>query len=73
MDIRKLVVEMALANLGWGHTKIRDALRTGLKIEIGRTTVADILAEAGIVVFTYGLLARPATSGWSSSTRRLAL
>jgi transposase len=47
-DIRKLVVEMALANLGWGHTKIRDALRTGLKIEIGRTTVADILAEEGI-------------------------
>ncbi|HEY5282902.1 MAG TPA: helix-turn-helix domain-containing protein, partial [Polyangia bacterium] len=47
-DIRKLVVEMALANLGWGYTKIRDALRTGLKIEIGRTTVADILAEAGI-------------------------
>ena len=47
-DIRKLVVEMALANLGWGYTKIRDALRTGLKIEIGRTTVADILAEEGI-------------------------
>ena len=47
-DIRKLVVEMALANLGWGYTKIRDALRTGLKIEIGRTTVANILLEEGI-------------------------
>src|SRR5450759_2418319 len=47
-DIRKLGVDMALANLGWGYTKIRDALRTGLKIEIGRTTVANILAEAGI-------------------------
>jgi hypothetical protein len=47
-DIRKLVVEMALANLGWGYTKIRDALRTGLKIEIGRTTVANILAAEGI-------------------------
>jgi transposase len=47
-DIRKLVVDMALANPGWGYTKIRDALRTGLKIEIGRTTVADILAEEGI-------------------------
>jgi hypothetical protein len=47
-DIRKLVIDMALANLGWGYTKIRDALRTGLKIEIGRTTVADILAEEGI-------------------------
>jgi hypothetical protein len=40
---------MALENLGWGYTKIRDALRTGLKVEIGRTTVADILAEEGIV------------------------
>ena len=47
-DIRKLVVDMALANLGWGYTKIRDALRTGLKIEIGRTTVANILLEEGI-------------------------
>jgi hypothetical protein len=46
-DIRKLVLEMALANLGWGYTKIRDALRTGLKIEIGRTTVANILAAEG--------------------------
>ena len=47
-DIRKLVVEMALANLNWGYTKIRDALRTGLKVEIGRTTVANILAAEGI-------------------------
>jgi putative transposase len=47
-NIRQLVIEMAQANLGWGYTKIRDALRTGLKIEIGRTTVANILAEAGI-------------------------
>jgi putative transposase len=47
-DVRKLVVEMAMANPGWGYTKIRDALRTGLAIEIGRTTVASILAEAGI-------------------------
>jgi transposase len=47
-DVRKLVVEMAMANPGWGYTKIRDALRTGLAIEIGRTTVAEILAAAGI-------------------------
>ena len=47
-NIRKLVIEMALANEDWGYTKLRDALRTGLKIEIGRTTVANILAEAGI-------------------------
>ena len=47
-DIRKLVVDIAKANLAWGYTKIRDALRTGLKVEIGRTTVATILAEAGL-------------------------
>jgi hypothetical protein len=47
-DVRKLVVEMAMANPGWGYTKIRDAMRTGLAIEIGRTTVAEILAAAGI-------------------------
>jgi len=47
-DIRKLVVRMALENLNWGYTKLRDALRTGLKIEIGRSTVADILKEAEI-------------------------
>jgi putative transposase len=47
VDIRKLVVDLARDNPGWGYTKIRDALR-GLKIEIGRTTVANMLAEAGI-------------------------
>ncbi len=41
-----MVLRMASDNLGWGYTKIRDALR-GLKLEIGRTTVANILAEAG--------------------------
>jgi putative transposase len=47
-DVGKLVVEMAMANPGWGYTKLRDALRTGLAIEIGRTAVAEILAAAGI-------------------------
>jgi transposase InsO family protein len=47
-DVRKLVIKLATENLRWGYTKIRDALRTGLGIEIGRTTVANILAEAGI-------------------------
>jgi putative transposase len=47
-DVRKLVIKLAMENPGWGYTKIRDALRTGLAIEIGRTTVADILAAAGI-------------------------
>ena len=46
-DIRKLVLELARDNPGWGYTRIRDALR-GLQVEIGRTTVANILAEAGI-------------------------
>ena len=45
-EIRELVVRLATENAGWGYTKIRDALR-GLKIEIARTTVASILAEAG--------------------------
>jgi len=46
-EIRKLVLDMAADNPGWGYTRIRDALR-GLKIEIGRTTVANLLAQAGI-------------------------
>ena len=46
-DVRELVIKLARENLGWGYTKLRDALR-GLKIEIGRSTVANILAEAGI-------------------------
>jgi transposase len=47
-DVRKLVIKLATENPSWGYTKIRDALRTGLGIEIGRTTVANILAEAGV-------------------------
>ena len=46
-DIRALVLRLATENAGWGYTKIRDALR-GLKVDIGRTTVANILAEDGI-------------------------
>jgi len=46
-EIRELVLRIARKNPGWGYTKIRDAMR-GLKIEIGRTTVANILAEAGL-------------------------
>jgi hypothetical protein len=41
------VIRLANENLGWGYTKIRDALR-GLKIDIGRSTVASILSVAGI-------------------------
>jgi transposase len=50
-DLRELVLEMARDKpgwgAGWGYMKIRDALR-GLKIEIGRTTVATLLREAGV-------------------------
>ena len=45
--IRDLVIRLATENPGWGYTKIRDALR-GLKVEIGRTTVANILLDAGL-------------------------
>jgi transposase len=45
--IRELIVRIAAENPGWGYSKIRDA-RHGLKIEIGRTTVANILSQAGI-------------------------
>ena len=47
-DVRSLVIKLAMENPRWGYTKIRDALRTGLGVEIGRTTVANILAGAGI-------------------------
>jgi hypothetical protein len=46
-EIRALVVRLANENITWGYTKIRDAMR-GLKLDIGRTTVANILSEAGI-------------------------
>ncbi len=44
---RSLVIQLAVENPSWGYTKIRDALR-GMKIEIGRTTIADILKQAGM-------------------------
>ena len=47
-DVRKLVTKLATENPRWGYTKIRDALHSGLAIEISRTTVANILDEAGI-------------------------
>jgi putative transposase len=46
-EIRELFIRLARENLGWGCTKIRDALR-GLKVEIGRSTVASIVKEAGL-------------------------
>ncbi len=47
LERRELIVEIAKDNPDWGYTKIRDALR-GLKVEVSRTTIADILREAGL-------------------------
>ena len=48
-EMRKLVLAIANDNLSWGYTKIRDAVNVGLGIDICRSTVANILNEAGIV------------------------
>jgi Homeodomain-like domain len=46
-EIADLVVTMAKANVGWGYTRIRDALHN-LGHEIGRSTVKRILLDHGI-------------------------
>tara|TARA_R110002073_G_scaffold177151_1_gene334889 strand:- start:298 stop:1443 length:1146 start_codon:yes stop_codon:yes gene_type:complete len=48
-ETRRLVLAIANDNLSWGYTKIRDAVSAGLGIDICRSTVANILNEAGIV------------------------
>ena len=48
-ETRKLVLTIANDNQGWGYTKIRDAVNTGLGIDICRSTVASILNENKIV------------------------
>ena len=48
-EIRDLVVKIAQDNISWGYTKIRDAVNAGLKIDLCRNTVANILDQAGIV------------------------
>ena len=45
---RRGVLQRGQPNYRWCYTKSMQALRTGLGIESGRTTVANILAEAGI-------------------------
>ena len=47
--VRALVIRIAQDNLSWGYTKIRDAVNTGLQIDICRNTVANILNAAGIL------------------------
>lgn len=46
-ELRALVVRLARESFTWGYTKSRDALR-GLRVDIGRTTVATILSEADV-------------------------
>jgi transposase len=46
-EIRDLVVRLASENLGWGYTKIRDAMAL-LGHSIARTTVGRILQEQGM-------------------------
>ena len=46
-EIRNLVLELARDNPSWGYTKIRDVLRA-LRVELGRTTIAEILGQAGL-------------------------
>lgn len=46
-EIADLVVTMARANVGWGYTRIRDAL-WNLGHDIGRNTVKRVLLENGI-------------------------
>jgi hypothetical protein len=50
-DTRELGIRLANENIGRGSTKLRDAIR-GLQIDIGRTTVANILTEAGVAIPT---------------------
>src|SRR5690606_36908226 len=70
-NLRELRLRLAAEKRGGGHTKNRDSLR-GWKVEIGRTTSANILAEAGIEPappsdtgrhLLDGLLARRALAG----------
>lgn len=50
-DIRELVITIANENIGWGYTKIRDAMR-GLKVDIGRTTVVSSAMRRPITIFS---------------------
>jgi len=46
-DIRELIVRMAKENSGWGYTRIVGAMKN-LGHDVGRMTVARVLAEHGI-------------------------
>jgi transposase InsO family protein len=46
-EIRALIVQMAVANRGWGYTRIQGAL-ANLNHEVSRGTIATILREHGL-------------------------
>ncbi|MEM7234735.1 MAG: IS3 family transposase [Planctomycetota bacterium] len=48
VDIRQLIIRMAEENPTWGYTRIMGAL-TNLGHTVGRTTIAEILEEHGLV------------------------
>ncbi|MFP6903867.1 MAG: integrase core domain-containing protein [Verrucomicrobiota bacterium] len=48
LEIRRLVIRMAEDNSSWGYTRIKGALMN-VGHEVGRTTIARILKEEGIV------------------------
>jgi putative transposase len=46
-EIRELILRMAKEDLTWGYTRIQGAL-TNLGHEVGRSTIAKVLKEAGL-------------------------
>ena len=46
-EIRALIVQMAVANRGWGYTRIQGAL-ANLHHEVSRGTIATVLREHGL-------------------------
>src|SRR5439155_18301251 len=46
-DTRELILKMARENRSWGYTRIQGAL-ANLRHEIGRSTIAKVLKEAGL-------------------------
>jgi len=46
-EIRALIVQMAVANRGWGYTRIQGAL-ANLRHDVSRGTIASVLREHGL-------------------------
>jgi hypothetical protein len=72
--IRELVSQMARENRSWGYTRIQGAL-ANLKHEVGRTTIATILREAGLdpAPALSENSNEPNVSGWESEREMVKL